>query len=97
MEKPVNKFQPFDPRKVLNISNGYWNLKAKRENLSFTKKKKVSEKAQEASGGVEDLLPEKDKFERHEKLLIMACKIIVRKIRGQTRHKTLKTVCSRIH
>ena len=61
------------------------------------KKKKVSEKAQEASGGVEDLLPEKDKFERHEKLLIMACKIIVRKIRGQTRHKTLKTVCSRIH
>lgn len=82
---------------MLNISNGYWNLKAKRENLSFTKKKKVSEKAQEASGGVEDLVPEKDKFQRYENLLITACKIRVRKIRGQARRKTLKTVCSRIH
>ena len=65
--------------------------------LQKKKKKKVSEKPQEASGGVEDLLPEKDKFQRYENLLIIACKIIVRKIRGQTRNKTLKIVCSRIH
>ena len=52
---------------MLNISNGYWNLKANRENLSFTKKKKeVGEKAQEASDGVGNLLPEKDKFQRCE-------------------------------
>ena len=61
------------------------------------KKKKISEKAQEESDGVGNLLPEKDKFQRYGNLLITACKIIVSKIRGQTRHKTLKTVRSRIH
>ena len=68
------------------------------QKLSFTKKKKkISETAQKESDGVGNLLPEKDKFQRYGNLLITACKIIVSKIRGQTRHKTLKTVRSRIH
>ena len=61
------------------------------------KKKKISETAQKESDGVGNLLPEKDKSQRYGNLLITACKIIVSKIHGQTRHKTLKTVRSRIH
>lgn len=64
------KLEPFD--KVLIIFDGYWNLKT-RVKLSFLKEVPVSQKTQEASYSVIELIAQKNKNKNHvhgEKLIM---------------------------